>query len=201
MNFTTWPPLLVVDVEGNGGNPPDLVEIAALPVRDGRADTSTAGWWLTKPHHPVTAFATNKIHGLSNDRLANQPHWEEIAETVHAFLGTSWICAHHAHVDYSVLSRHLPQWQPAGVLDTLRLAKTLYPNLRHRSLDALIQHVKPDLAAAPGQRHRATFDAYATAQLLLTMATHYATWDQLVAAAVPPTLPGTPQPEEEPTLW
>lgn len=29
----------------------------------------------------------------------------------------------------------------------------------------------------------------------------YRTWDQLVAAAVPPGLPGAPQPEEEPTLW
>ncbi|MFH8791026.1 hypothetical protein [Streptomyces sp. NPDC017941] len=43
----------------------------------------------------------------------------------------------------------MPRWQPAGVLDTLRLVKTIYPNLRHRSLDALIDHVKPDLSAAP----------------------------------------------------
>lgn len=37
MNFSSWPPLLVVDVEGNGANPPDLVEVAALPyARDNR---------------------------------------------------------------------------------------------------------------------------------------------------------------------
>ncbi|MFH8987780.1 hypothetical protein [Streptomyces sp. NPDC017940] len=65
------------------------------------------------------------------------------------FLGTTCICAHYAHVDYGMLSRHLPRWQPAGVLDTLRLVKTIYPNLRHRFLDALIDHVKPDLSAAP----------------------------------------------------
>ncbi|MFD3909999.1 exonuclease domain-containing protein [Streptomyces sp. NPDC058603] len=200
MNFSSWPLLLVVDVEGNGTNPPDLVEVAALPVRDGRADTSTAGAWLTKPRRPVTAFAA-RVHGLTNERLEQAPGWEEIAEQVHTLLGVSWVCAHHAHVDYRVLSAHLPRWQPTGVLDTLRLAKATYPGLPGYSLDALIEHVHPDLSAAPAQRHRATFDAYATAQLLIAMASHYDTWDRLVAAAVPPGLPGAPEPEEEPTLW
>lgn len=90
---------------------------------------------------------------------------------------------------------------PTGVIDTLRLAKATYPGLPKYSLDALIGHVAPDLSQAPGQRHRATFDAYATAQLLIAMAAHYDTWDQLVAAAVPPNMPGAPRPEEDPTLW
>ncbi|MFD0416868.1 exonuclease domain-containing protein [Streptomyces sp. NPDC127108] len=200
MNFSSWPPLLVVDVEGNGTNPPDLVEVAALPVRGGHPDKSTAGAWLTKPHRPVTPFAAN-IHGLTNERLENEPGWGEIADQVHALLGTAWVCAHNAHVDYKVLSAHLPRWRPAGVIDTLRLAKATYPGLAKYSLDALIKHVKPDLSAAPAQRHRATFDAYATAQLLLGMAARYDTWDQLVAAAVPPGLPGAPEPEKDPTLW
>ncbi|GAA1153267.1 hypothetical protein GCM10009654_06040 [Streptomyces hebeiensis] len=200
MNFSSWPRLLVVDVEGNGTNPPDLVEVAALPVREGRPDTSTAGAWLTKPRRPVTPFAAG-IHGLTNERLEKEPSWEEIADEVHALLGVSWVCAHNAHVDYKVLSAHLPQWQPAGVLDTLRLAKATYSDLPKYSLDALIEHAHPDLSAAPAQRHRATFDAYATAQLLIAMAARYDTWDQLVAAAVPPNLPGAPEPEQDPMLW
>ncbi|WP_282795260.1 3'-5' exonuclease [Streptomyces sp. CC224B] len=200
MNFASWPPLLVVDVEGNGHNPPDLVEIAALPIRGGRPDTSTAGAWLTRPQRPVTPFAA-KVHGLSDQKLAGQPAWAEIAEPVHAFLGTAWFCAHHAHVDYRVLSAHLPAWRPAGVLDTLRLARATRPGLPGYGLDALIEHLKPDLSQAPAQRHRATFDAYATAQILLTLATEYGIWDELVAAAVPPGLPGAPEPQGEPTLW
>ncbi|MFE2939861.1 exonuclease domain-containing protein [Streptomyces sp. NPDC059255] len=200
MNFSFWPPLLVVDVEGNGTNPPDLVEVAALPVRERRPDTSTAGAWLTRPRRPVTPFAA-RVHGLTNQRLEKEPGWAEIADQVHTILGTSWICAHNAHVDYKVLSAHLPLWQPAGVLDTLRLAKATYPGLGKYSLDALIEHVAPDLSAAPAERHRATFDAYATAQLLIAMANRFENWDQLVAAAVPPGLPGAPEPEQEPTLW
>ncbi|MFJ9344752.1 exonuclease domain-containing protein [Streptomyces sp. NPDC101733] len=202
MDFAAWPTkLLVVDVEGNGASPPDLVEVAALPIRAGQADKTTAGAWLIRPPRPVTPFAT-RVHGLTNQALAHSPSWEDSAATVGGFLAGAWICAHHAHVDYRVLSAHLPKWQPAGVLDTLRLAKATYKGLRSYGLDALIAHQQPDLSDAPATgRHRATYDAYATAQLLLAMAQHYDTWDQLVAAAVPPGLPGAPQPEEESTLW
>ncbi|WP_413804349.1 exonuclease domain-containing protein [Streptomyces sp. OE57] len=200
MNFATWPALFVVDVEGNGANPPDLVEVAALPVRDGEPDTSTAGAWLIRPPRPVTPRAAS-IHRLTNGLLAQSPTWREIAEQVHGLLGKAWICAHNAHTDYRVLKAHLPNWEPAGVLDTLRLAKATYKELPGYSLDALIKHTAPDLTAAPAQRHRATYDAYATAQLLISMARHYDSWDQLVAAAVPPGLPGAPEPEKDPTLW
>lgn len=61
MNFTAWTKLLVVDVEGNGANPPDLVEVAGLPIRDGQADKTTAGAWLIRPPRPVTPFAT-RVH-------------------------------------------------------------------------------------------------------------------------------------------
>ncbi|MBT2397215.1 3'-5' exonuclease [Streptomyces sp. ISL-100] len=201
MNPTTWPDrLLVVDVEGNGANPPDLVEVAALPIRDGQPDTTTAGAWLIRPPVPVTPFAA-KVHGLTNDRLATSPTWTEVADDVRTFLGNAWICAHNAHVDHRVLTRHLPNWEPAGVLDTLRLARATYPDAPAHSLDALIEYARLELSAAPAQRHRATYDAFATATLLLTMATRYATWADLVTAAVPPGLPGAPKPEQEPTLW
>ncbi|MFH8492220.1 3'-5' exonuclease [Streptomyces longisporoflavus] len=200
MDFSTWPDLLVVDVEGNGTNPPDLDEIAALPVRDGHPGTSTAGAWLTKPNRPVTYHAA-RVHGLTNELLDGQPGWDEIKDAVHTHLGTAWVAAHHAHVDYRVLSAHLPHWRPTGVIDTLRLARATYPDLPRYNLDALIQHLTPDLSQAPAHRHRATYDTYATAQILIAMAHRYETWDQLVAAAVPPGLPGAPPPAQDPTLW
>ncbi|MFI1092709.1 exonuclease domain-containing protein [Streptomyces sp. NPDC020917] len=200
MNYNTWPPLLVVDVEGNGTNPPDLVEVAALPIRDGRPDTSTAGAWLIRPPRPVTPFAA-RVHGLTNEVLASSPSWPEVAGQVRGLLGEAWIAAHGAHVDYRVLSAHLPGWEPAGVIDTLRLARAAVPGLPGYGLDALIKQRQPDLSHAPDQRHRARFDAYATALLLLDLAERYPTWGQLAAVSVPPSLPGAPQPEEDPTLW
>ncbi|MEW1720095.1 3'-5' exonuclease [Streptomyces sp. NPDC093109] len=200
MNFEDWPPLLVVDVEGNGGNPPDLVEAAALPIRGGKPDTSTAGAWTVRPPRPVTPFAA-KVHGLTNELLADRPVWQEVADQARTLLAGAWICAHNAHVDYGVLKRHLPAWEPAGVIDTLRLARATYKGLPSYSLDALTDYIGPDLTAAPGRRHRATYDAYATAQLLIAMAGHYDTWGQLIAVGVPPNLPGAAEPETEQTLW
>lgn len=200
MNYKNWPRLLVVDVEGNGATPPDLVEVATVPLRAGTPDTSTAGAWLIRPPTPVTAFAT-RIHKLTNDDLATCPAWENVSDDVRATLNGAWICAHNASIEYRVLSRHLPGWQPAGVIDTLRLARATYPDSPKHNLDALIQYTGLDLSTAPAQRHRASFDAYATALLLLGMADHYDTWEALTEAAVPSGLPGAPTSEQEPTLW
>ncbi|MER5611033.1 3'-5' exonuclease [Streptomyces sp. NPDC002215] len=197
-----------MDVEGNGATPPDLVEVAALPVRDGRPDTSTAGAWLINPPRPVTPFAA-RVHGLTSEILANSPTWQELADQVHSVLGNAWICGHNVHVDYRALKAHLPKWEPAGVIDTLRLARATYKGLPSYGLDTLINHIRPDLSAAPAHRHRATvppchratYDAYATAQILIAMADQYETWDQLIAVAVPPGMPGAPEPEKDATLW
>jgi DNA polymerase III epsilon subunit-like protein len=88
------------------------------------------------------------------------------------------------------------------VIDTLRLARATYTQANKYDLDALIDHTSVDLTSVPGQRHRAAFDAHATALILLDLASHYPTWDALIAAAVPAGLPGAPAPDhEDQTLW
>ncbi|ARQ67739.1 3'-5' exonuclease [Streptomyces marincola] len=191
MNHESCPRLLAVDIEGNGAIPPDLVEIAVLPIRTGCLDIEAAGAWLVRPPIPVTSFAT-RLHKLTNADLADCPEWPEVAEEVNTALGGAWICAHNASVEYRVLRRHLPAWTPAGVVDTLRLARATYPDAPKHTLDALTEHVGLDLTSAPGQRHRASYDAFAAARLLLAMATHYSSWEELAAKG---TLPGSSPPE------
>ncbi|MFE9425249.1 exonuclease domain-containing protein [Kitasatospora sp. NPDC006697] len=204
MDYGTWPRVFVVDVEGNGGQPPELVEVAAIPVVNGRPVPSSARSTLLRPPTPITPFAT-RVHHITNQAVATAPTWEQVGAQVHADLEGAWIAAHNAHVDYGVLLRHMPDWRPAGVLDTLRLARRTYPEAGGYSLDALIKLTSIDLASVVGQRHRAAFDAHATALLLLDLAEHYDTWDALIAAAVPPGMPGAPLPaapdSEEPGLW
>jgi DNA polymerase-3 subunit epsilon/exodeoxyribonuclease X len=106
-----------------------------------------------------------------------------------------------AGVEYKVLRRHLPDWQPAGVIDTLRLSRAPLLDAPRHSLDALIEHLGLDLAPAPGQRHRAAFDAHAAGLLLLRLPRAYPTWEALAEAAVPPGLSGSRTPEARPTLW
>ncbi|MFI5942238.1 exonuclease domain-containing protein [Streptomyces uncialis] len=206
MKFSTWPRLLVVDVEGNGANPPDLVEIAAIPVENGEPQPDALREWLIRPPAPIPPRIT-RIHGITNDMVTGAPAWVEVAGEVGSVLDSAWICAHSAGVEYGVLTRHLPGWQPAGVIDTLRLAKAALPGHKGFGLDPLIQHAGIELDSVAGTRHRAGYDAHATALLLQWLAARYDTWDELITHAVPPQMPGlpaavTPEDEhEEQTLW
>ncbi|NEA60135.1 3'-5' exonuclease [Streptomyces sp. SID13666] len=199
----SWPPLLVVDVEGNGATPPELVEVAILPITDGVLHAERRREWLIRPAAPIPNHIV-RIHGITNEALAGKPAWPEVAEDIRGALGQAWIVAHNASVEYKALTGHLPGWEPAGVIDTLRLARATYPEAAKHGLDPLIQHLGLPVADIPGQRHRAGFDAHATALLLLDAAAHYDSWDELISVAVPGTLPGLrparPAFQEEP-LW
>ncbi|MBN6034187.1 3'-5' exonuclease [Amycolatopsis sp. 195334CR] len=199
MDFGTWPRLLVVDVEGNGATPPEAVEVALLPFADGQPDPQAVFSTLIQPVTPISRFVT-RIHGITNDDVAHAPRWDEAGPKVAARLGTAWIAAHSAATEYSVLRRHLPHWQPTGVLDTLRLARRAFPTADGYSLDALLQHIGIDTSGIDGQRHRAAFDAHLTALLLREIAATYPSWDALIADGVPPGKPGTPTHEGD-TLW
>jgi exodeoxyribonuclease X len=203
VKFTDWPrPLLVVDVEGNGASPPELVEVALLPVEDGHVCAERTRQWLIQPPTPIPS-RISRIHGITNTMTQGAPRWPAVADEVAAALAGAWIVAHSAGVEYGVLTRHLPDWKPAGVIDTLRLAKATFPGHKGFGLDALLSHTAIPLEGVSGTRHRAAYDAHATALLLLHLARHHDTWQEMAAAAIPPGLPGrsrTPQPEED-TLW
>ncbi|MFE3579439.1 3'-5' exonuclease [Streptomyces vinaceus] len=202
MSPLTWPePLLVVDVEGNGATPPDLVEVAAVPMKDGVPQPDQARSWLIRPPAPILG-RISRIHGITNDMVAGAPLWEDVAGEVAEVLNGAWICAHSATVEHSVLSRHLPDWRPAGVIDTLRLARATFPEHKGFGLDALITHTGINLDDVDGTRHRAAYDAHVTGLLLHQLASHYGTWEAMAAKAVPPGMPGLTKPEpQEETLW
>ena len=203
MNPATWPTkLLVVDVEGNGGHPPDLVEFAALPIHAGQVSPATGWSTLIRPPAPITAMAT-RIHGISNHDVQNAPTWTETADQVRTLLDGAWIAAHNASVEYGLLTRLMPDWQPAGVIDTLKLSRHLFGTSIRHNLDALITHTGIDTSQIPGQRHRAAFDAHATALLLVHLAERFPAFTDLAAVSVPKGMPGiAPEaPEAKGTLW
>ena len=189
--------LVVVDVEGNGQQPPEIVEIAVAPV-DGLALAGEPVAWLVKPERPIVPIVTRKVHGIRNADVADAPPWSAIASDVTAALAGRILVAHNARVEYDVLRRHLPDWQPETVLDTLRLARAVWPGLDAYNLDGLLAHAGIVLDDAPGQRHRAGFDVQATALLFLALVKEVRTPDELFAAA---SLPGLNPAGEQGVLW
>ena len=71
--MTDWASLtyMVVDVEGNGQQPPDLVELAIVPIRSGVIGEPAS--WLVKPDQPIKYFAA-QIHGLSSGLCSRSHH-------------------------------------------------------------------------------------------------------------------------------
>jgi DNA polymerase III epsilon subunit-like protein len=177
--MTDWTSLnyVVVDVEGNGQQPPDLVELAAVPIVGGVIGEPLS--WLVKPDTPIKHFAT-RIHGLTNKDVADCPSFEAITGNVLAALDADSLVAHNAHVDLGVLSRKLPDWESPEVFDTLKLVRRLVPGLDGYRLGNLVEAY----SLAEGlpedlNPHRATYDALVTARLFVLLATKAASLEDL----------------------
>lgn len=169
--MTDWTSLryAVVDVEGNGQQPPDLVELAVVPIIEGTVGQPVS--WLVKPDRPIKHFAS-RIHGITTADVADAPNFEAVADEVRAHLDVPAVVAHNAHVDVGVLTRHLPGWDVPEVFDTLKLARRLLPDQPGYRLGMLVQVL--NLAEGlPGKLtpHRAAYDALVTARLLVHLAT------------------------------
>jgi len=192
--------LVVVDVEGNGQNPPEIIEMAALPV-DETVTHADMRSWLIRPEKPIAPIVTMKVHGIGNKDVANSPRWTDLAAQITQVIDGRVLVAHGAHVEYRVLSAHLPDWAPPMVLDTLRLAKYVWPGLPSYSLEKLADHANLDLTAVADQQpHRAGYDTWSAWQLLCALVNHSdLDWPGLIKVA---TLPGSIAPAQpEGGLW
>jgi exodeoxyribonuclease X len=159
----------VVDVEGNGQQPPDLVEISIVAIKGGLIGQPRS--WLLRPPRPITPMA-RRIHRITDDQVADAPSVADIQSELRLALSDKVFVAHNAGVDLGVLGRELPGFQPAQVLDTLKLARRLLPGRATYKLAALAEAF--DLSRgvpAKWMPHRATYDALVCARLLSHLAT------------------------------
>jgi DNA polymerase III epsilon subunit-like protein len=182
--------LVVVDVEGNGQREPEIVEIAALPIAGPTPAAPTdLRTWLVRPQQPITPIVTRKVHGISNDDVAACPSWQDVAADVTRTLGDRILVAHNASVERGILATHLPAWEPVMVLDTMRLARSLWPGMPSYALERLAAHAEIILPPLPAEQrpHRAGYDTLLTAELLVVLISHAPQtglgWAEIVAAA------------------
>jgi len=158
----------VVDVEGNGQQPPDLVELAIVPISEGQIGTAHS--WLVKPPRPITPMA-KRFHRINNEDVASAPSAEEAADDIRKELDGAVFVAHNAHVDLGVLARTLPGFAPAEVVDTLKLARRLLPGQVSYRLGSLVEAFSLGAGISKAlQPHRATYDALVCARLLTRLA-------------------------------
>lgn len=158
------------------GYRPEPIEVAVISVRTSGAQlTETARFTaLMRPpgHAPVTPFDTAQT-GITPHMVATRPPAPEVLAQLDGLLSAaqpSLLVAHHAPAEASVLydyRQHCPHLAATHLLDTVRLARAVYPGLRSHGLDALMSAL--DIPRPP-DRHRALADVQVTVQLFQLLA-------------------------------
>ncbi len=160
----------VIDVEGNGASPPEIIELAMVEVAD-LSITGNQRHWLIRPIQPITA-AASRIHGLTDEDVADAPNVDDIADAILPWIEATPIVGHNVRVEVDILARSLPDWVPNTAIDTLKLARAVLPGLDSYALGKLGAHLGLDREAAGrsgGQHHAALFDATLTGLIFIDL--------------------------------
>jgi len=164
MNNLHWSecPLVVVDVEGNGQEPHDLIEIATVQIVNRHALAPRS--WGVRPPRPITDRVI-QIHGITNAMAEKFQPWATNAREILAQLDGRVVVGHNVSVDARVITHTQPDWQPLSLIDTRALAKHVLPGRSDYSLKSLVADALPDAQA--WTPHRAADDALVTAKVFL----------------------------------
>ena len=155
--------LAVVGLDTTTGQPPVIVEAVVYRLTGGVITAGPFSYWAA----PDTRLGEVPARCWPNMRLA--PPWAEVSPHLLDALDQRTVVVHEpGRLDQ--LSRHLPDWPPAGVLATRDLADQQWPGLDDYGLDALTALISGNHLARVGPG--ATAEAQATALLLGVLLTY-----------------------------
>lgn len=157
-----------IDVEGNGQSPPEIVELAIVPIDD-LGLVGQPKHWRLRPKGAITPMAS-RIHGIWPSDVDSCPDMEDVRDDVLEWLGDDPVLGHNVKVDYDAIRAAIPDWEPKQAIDTLKIARRLLPGRQGYGLERLGADLGLGLRAAEmtsGVPHSAPYDATLAALLLL----------------------------------
>ncbi|MCX7147921.1 MAG: DNA polymerase III subunit epsilon [Rhodocyclales bacterium] len=147
-----------------------VVEIGCVELR-GRQLTGQRFHAYLNPGRPVAD--SERIHGLSDDFLADKPKFAEVAADFMEFVRGAELVIHNAAFDIGFLNNELGLLQHESmeqlcgeVIDTLRMAREMRPGKKN-NLNALCSEFGVDNSGR--QLHGALLDAELLAEVYLAM--------------------------------
>lgn len=168
-------PLIALDLEGSGAQDHEneaILEVAVVPLTAGQPETAAAYCTLINPARRIPKRPWISP-GLTTAVLAAAPAPAEVGPELAGRVDGHIIVGHNVGVDWRLLHRRYPAIAPAGLVDTLRLARHLKLGGKN-SLGALADQFglmpQVERLAAGSQPHRALWDTIATALLLPVLA-------------------------------
>ena len=157
---------VVFDVETTGLSAVhnDLIQIAATKMHKGNPIDSFVEF--LNPGYHLSEFTT-ELTRITDDDVKNSRPLYDVLVDFQKFCEGSVLCAHNATFDVGFMNMNYQRnglpiiSQP--VIDTLELARNMFPDMKRYGLGQLTKKFQIDLGAA---HHRADSDAEATARLL-----------------------------------
>lgn len=165
---------IFLDTETTGLNPLNgdrIVEVACVEMVHRRLTQQHLHFYIN-PERSNSEDAL-RIHGLTDEFLADQPRFTEIADELAAFLEGAEVIIHNAAFDIGFLDEEFrrcgrPKTRSfvQGVTDSLAMARLMFPG-KSNSLDALCKRLEVD----NGHRtlHGALLDAELLAEVYIRM--------------------------------
>ena len=148
--------LAFVDLETTGATASldRITEIGIILV-----DESGVQEWssLVNPETRISGFS-ERLSGISNEMVANEPRFCDLANRVYKMLEGRILVAHNARFDYAFLKQSFMREGidfSAKTLCTVKLSRRLYPGYSKHNLDTLIERHGLKVSG----RHRALADA------------------------------------------
>jgi DNA polymerase III subunit alpha, Gram-positive type len=162
---TTW---VVFDTETTGLNAAEhtIIEIAAVKIQGGEIVDQWSE--LIDPEVPISAKIT-EITNITNEMVRGKRKLQEVLPDFREFVGDAVLVAHNAEFDLGFLQASakrigMEKWTNV-ILDTLPLARKLYPHEKNYRLGTLAKKFEVELIHA----HRALDDTVALAKVFLYM--------------------------------
>ena len=165
---------IVLDTETTGlsaENGDSIIEIGCVEMVDRKLTGKNLHFYLN-PGRDSHEDAL-KVHGISNEFLKDKPQFSAIADELMAYLEGAELIIHNAPFDLSFLNKELSligrspvKDFVAGVVDSLMMAKELFPGKRN-SLDALCDRLEVDNSGRT--LHGALLDAELLADVYINL--------------------------------
>ncbi len=158
---------VVFDIETTGlsNTNDEITEIGAVKVENGKI-TDSYGTFVN-PMRPIPPNIV-KLTSITDEMVADAPAIDKVLPEFMEFCKGSVLVAHNAKFDTGFIKvaaqRHNLEYNFAH-LDTLMLARCMYPELANHRLNNLAKHLKVMLQ----NHHRAVDDAGATADIFVKM--------------------------------
>ncbi len=166
---------VILDTETTGLEPEQghrIIEIGCVELANRRKTGRTFHRYL-RPDREVD-WGALQVHGITNEFLAQQPRFAEIAEELIEFISGSELIIHNAAFDVAFLDAEFKRLpgplrvirELCSITDTLPLARQMHPGQRN-SLDALCKRYGVDNSRR--ELHGALLDAQILCDVYLAM--------------------------------